>query len=366
MCLTMLDFTSPASPIEIKRIHQLFLESLNQDRICYTPHCPYTAINSHVVQKKRVLSQIASNGKFRELRWPDGTLPHRFSSAGINKTDVLSFPGFCGNEGNDCDRKIFSPIEPTKPNETIDFLSYSNQILFSYRATICELHKMDSWISTYHKIISDNTFSKPTRRYYKQHALPEFKKNRRSTLYLKRILESEMKQPSVPNRFTFHVASLPFIEVVGSGVFGAATSLEFIDSKKSTGAAFIHAIPENNFTTLIIGYDNGVKEIEGIPIKSLDKALSDKKMLATVIFTIFIKRIETWGISEKFYQELHATGLDEEILQLIEFYLPVARKSQPFFFDVLGLLEDRKKALLNTDGQDARESFISLVRNEPH
>ena len=125
--------------IQDKKIFSSCFEKMKKHTwTCMAPGCNDKCINSHVLQKNGILSQIASNNHIIEMKpttiWEIETHSlFKYQKIGIN--DGFTFPGFCAFH----DKEIFKEIEST----TVKFDSYKAQCLFSYRGLCQEMKRKD-------------------------------------------------------------------------------------------------------------------------------------------------------------------------------------------------------------------------------
>lgn len=122
------------------RVHMQYIQKIEEIRRridktpnkCMCPNCTADAINSHVFQRRGVLSQIATDGHvysfnldslFKVLK---GQNPIKYETTGTR--EAFCFNGFCTTHDND----LFQPIE----NGEVDWYDERNQYLLAYK-TIC-------------------------------------------------------------------------------------------------------------------------------------------------------------------------------------------------------------------------------------
>jgi len=132
-------------------------------------------------------------------------------------------------------------------------------------------------------------------------------------LSLQNITEEELKNEST--RFTFKIFSYPLLEIYGSAVFSPIhdplTDPKQIEPLKSV---FIHIIPYNDMSNVIVGYnndyvDNWIKDYvdswAGLEEEDFERKLTN----------LFAAFIENWGMSPVLLKEIK-----EENLQLFKEY----------------------------------------------
>jgi imidazole glycerol phosphate synthase subunit HisF len=102
------------------RIESLYKRARRAQRKCMFRGCDEISINSHLLQKKGIINQIAENNHVVELAI-DNYKPDvfYFKRSGIN--DAFTFPGFCKTHDND----LFKEIE----TDNIDYSNYRTNLL---------------------------------------------------------------------------------------------------------------------------------------------------------------------------------------------------------------------------------------------
>ena len=306
----------------LSRIQALHNKALNARRICYTPGCTNYAQNSHILQKNGILNFIADNGFIRQLDSSSNNLILSFKKAGINSTDVMAFPGFC----NSCDTKVFLPIESNK----LDFDNYKHLLLYTYRAIVCELHKVDAWLTCCNKIAVDTWYDESIRNFFEDMKV-NYQVIKNAFTHQQFLIGNNLFNDSSNSAPTFTVFRVPRQDIACSAVHVPYMELdeELTDKFLNTApesydfpffhkAIYIHSIPTDKELIIVIGYHKDVNNIETVPIKELS-FISEEAVLL-VLGTILVKRIETWSISERLYQEWFSTEKGNHILSLRRYY----------------------------------------------
>ena len=120
-----------------KKILSSYFEKMKKHEwTCFSPNCDKKCINSHVLQKNGILTQIALDKHLIEVKptniWEiDNQSVFKYQKIGIN--EAFTFPGFCSLH----DSEIFKNIE----SAIVDFSSYKTQCLFSYRGLCQEIRR---------------------------------------------------------------------------------------------------------------------------------------------------------------------------------------------------------------------------------
>lgn len=112
--------------------HGILQNITNHTYICCYPGCSEIAINSHIFQQARVLSQIQENGFLyeflpkRHFDWENLQFKEIQEFKQVSVKRCNSYKAFCSNH----DTTLFQNIETTYP---IDFSSYNVKFLFLFK-----------------------------------------------------------------------------------------------------------------------------------------------------------------------------------------------------------------------------------------
>jgi hypothetical protein len=259
-------------------------------RKCLWPGCNNNAINSHLLQKKGILSLIADSQHLYRLQKNFFTLKMDFVKVGVN--DALSFKGFC----NKHDTEVFHDIE----KEIVDFSKYHDKLLLNYRAIqhsvrktqvnidFCEKLRAQAIAQGDINIIGGITgsleASVENKRNYEEHG----------DLVLSSI-NSGVKD------FYFTTITAPKLDVAASSVHQIETRSEVIQKYMvgfenfKMSLVFIHIIPRVTDTLIIISCKNDVVH-KATPI-ILEANADPVKFVSDTL----IKCIETWVCSPAIY-----------------------------------------------------------------
>ena len=136
-------------------IGDIYKHVLKKSWQCMIPNCTECAINSHLLMRHGVLTNVVENNHLYELRvhmpyaFKKGVFPAQFKRVGIN--DAISYPLFC----NSHDTSVFFEIE----HGEIDYSKYRNLLLFSYRALCAEIRKKEIEVEKLTRIIASTTLA---------------------------------------------------------------------------------------------------------------------------------------------------------------------------------------------------------------
>ena len=115
-----------------KRIFEYFTKAKNANRLCFQSNCGKKAIDSHILQKNGVLSNISENKHLFKLHKDNYTGKVSFIKIGVNS--AMTFKGFCSYH----DSLLFKDIEF---NSGIDYTNNRHLLLLNYRAILNEIRK---------------------------------------------------------------------------------------------------------------------------------------------------------------------------------------------------------------------------------
>jgi len=269
-----------------------------KDCECLFSDCENKSINSHLIQRNGILSNISSDGHLYELKVIDVNkfgkekYPINFKKLGIKQ--ALSYKLFC----NKHDTNLFKNIENTQSN----YESYESFILFSYRALCCELRKKETGIEENTRILNSRSLIGKIDKYIIESYKIGYEAGIKDLIVMKRIFEREMKSPK--NSFTFFSFKLPKIEIYASSIFNTedinqSSGLDKLDLEN----LYIHIIPNRTETLVLIGYHN---EYTSEKIINYCKSWKDisKSEFEYKLSSLFIHNIENWGISPTLYENL--------------------------------------------------------------
>jgi hypothetical protein len=311
--------------IEKKESHRWLLlikERLNAPRQCLAPDCARVAIKSHVLQKRGVLSEIATDGYVMERRSSDFFLGRRLERTSVNNTDILAFKGFCDR----CDKKIFQEIE----DFPVDFRNYRHLLLFAYRGHLCAMHRSRAYSEVAQMVSSDESFSSGLRDIERGRLLMYTLREITNEQY-KLGLEDCLFNSSKKNIFTFTQFTMPRVDIVAStsfskskvidsGVLKSLANSSYSELVKyvDPGISFINLLPVKNNLVFSFGY-NSNSTINGNLIPDAMRVM-DIECLYKFISDILIIYTEIWAISIPFFKIMKSNGQYDELLKLLNLY----------------------------------------------
>jgi hypothetical protein len=284
-------------PIVTAQWVKLNKKFLVKERECMYPGCKNMGIFSHVLQRKGLLNRIADSGELIMLEidmFTDQKID--FIPKGINQ--ILKFRGFCKFH----DSVLFEPIETNQWDVDL----YTNHLLLSYRALLCEIRKKEISIEAQEAAFTDKIFLDTNINYRKRY-LHQSRIGVKDLKYYESILLSNLDFPQ-NKLFKFHVINLPMLEVCTSAVFSYESIIERLpyinlgtDIPYPLTTIFIHLFPYQNRSVLIIGHliadSNKCKELISI------LSSGDAERIIKLISDILLQKINLWCMSKLFFKK---------------------------------------------------------------
>ncbi|MBA9079907.1 hypothetical protein [Rufibacter quisquiliarum] len=270
---------------------------------CVIDGCTNPAINSHLLQQNGILDNVSVDGHLIEYKptdpftWKEDSLP--FEKKRIGKKNAFSLPLFCNNH----DSSIFKEVE-THP---IDLEQYRVQLLLSYRVICAEIRKKQVNVEQFSRLLNAETLKGDRGRENLRLVKEGNELGIKDLEKYKILFEEELINES--SRFTFKIYKYPFLDIYGSAVFSPLDYLK-TDAYQSEplNGVFIHVIPYNDFTNIIVGYCNNytddwiVKYIDSW--NNLEEEDFEKKLTQ-----LFAAHIENWGMSPDLLKEIKKDNL---------------------------------------------------------
>lgn len=263
---------------------------------CMAPKCKQECINSHVLQKNGILSQISIDRHLIEVKpttmWElekEGTL--KFQKIGIN--GAFTFPAFCSSHDN----SIFELIE----KEIINFKNYKVQLLFSYRGLCQEIRRKQIVKLFLNQILKRRDEFKVMN---VSETFADYKDGLdvgiRNLNYYKAAMEDDLKRNT--KSFDFHLRERPYVEICTSAPINVKepNEKEFAtveDLKRNTfrnklSTTFVNIFPYNNISKWVIGEHRSHRS-------SYTSHLLEKEW-EQVLTDLLVLRMEYWCMSETF------------------------------------------------------------------
>jgi hypothetical protein len=287
------------------RLEQERRRILTRPRVCMYPGCSSPAIGSHVLQSSTMLKSIADRsnhfytmGGVSLFEMAEGNL---FTIRKVGIKAGYKFLGFCNHH----DHTLFRDIE-THP---IDLYNRRSQLLFVYRTICLELRKQQMYIETNHGIIDTMRELEP----HKVHAaiMKPALLAIKDLEFFKKEIEDEVLAGGVCD-FMVETIRLPKHEIC----FSASVTIEDRDNPNTKdvddygfpkdtplAVSVLNYFPYVNASYFVVGSHrkifcnwttNLIKELQRGD--KVDKILSD----------ILTYRLEFWGMSPAFYEQLPA------------------------------------------------------------
>lgn len=278
---------------------KIYMEIFNSERglkkQCYYPGCNEKQINSHILQKNGVLSEIA------EKRHVYSPITNKFRSEtyviqkiGIN--DAYSFPCFC----KDHDSSIFISIETNK----IDFEKYSTFLLFTIRTALNELHRKTVMVDVFEQMQNHYPHLRSDLQFitYQENQKLGLMDLNKLVGYIWSDYHSETES------FIFEYRIMSKLELCTSAFFLHENDWELSKYKMLNGKdkddvtqIFFNFFPYKDHSILMLGYRKEHTDVAKPFVNQFIK-LSEKKVQRLITNRILFQ-IDTWACSPKLFRE---------------------------------------------------------------
>lgn len=276
-------------------------KALESKHNCESKNCPQNAINSHIIQKNRILDKISERGKviISEVDMFDfDSFP--FKEIGLK--NALIFKGFC----NEHDTILFRPIEQI---DKIDYTNHDNLLLFNYRTLVNEKRRKENLITYWTSLIEDKSISVNN-----VELESEIKNAELDIIDIAKMLESLTidlySSPKSP-KYTFNVYKTSRKEVCLSSLF-----THKIDNKGNPHDIIINYFPINDKENiLILGYPKTSEKECGPWSRSFRK--KSEKEIFTEINKLLFRKCEMWACSKGLF-ETKIKPIEDKIQKLMK------------------------------------------------
>ena len=296
-------------------------------RRCLFPGCTEIAINSHLLQKRGILDNLAVDGHLfivdtmSPFNMELEKLPLEFRRVGLK--EVLALPLFC----NKHDTELFTDIEVG----TVDHFDYRTQILFTYRSLAGELRKKEISADLLGAMMNDSEVRilMPGHLIYKTEVkLQGFLLGISDINWYLHEIEEYLSSPGVKN-FTFITREMKQLDVCASAGFTPMDFQQILDpiQELPLSSLSVNIVPRKKLCYLIVGTHNHMITpwISGF-MGGCDAA--DDAEMENIISNILLKRCETWAMSPRLYDKLRREDR-ERILE--ELHMDVMSHDQNLF-----------------------------------
>lgn len=299
--------------MESVKIEQFLQESekllnklLKNPTVCMYPGCKNMAINSHVLQNKKILKPIAPGNHlycFEPTRFFNKEQRLTYKRRGIN--EVLAFNGYCKYH----DDQIFSSIE--KPN--VDWGDQKSQFLLGYRSICREIFIKRIMVEYNKALINKFVLPYENERYLQNCILGDSLGIKDMNRY-KEFLELGIFNNNYSN-YNFETIILPFcIELCVSSPISVSYS-EDIPNRDIAEADFVetnivNVFPYKGKSIVIIGFAN---EFDNRWAKEFSRKLKTQEidLICKTLSDLILFRAEFHCMSEKLYQSIYKEDLNE-------------------------------------------------------
>lgn len=268
--------------------------AISRINTCYHPNCNEKSINSHILQKNGILSEIAPDKHLWELEINNFKKPQfQFKRTGINR--IYSFNCFCNNH----DTELFRKIE----TQEIDFNDYESCLLFALRTVYNEIWRKEVILKMYESLIekSPDKFDNPS---FLEHI-----KQEKLGLTDLQFMESEIWKDlnNKTESYVFKSRKISNIDICMSSFFNYDTTEEMNNYSKELGKdmervseLFINIFPYNKETILLMGYHKQDEvKVKGYFFTYFKENL---KRVHRKLTNLMLFQCETWVVSDSLFK----------------------------------------------------------------
>lgn len=261
---------------------------------CYIEDCNQPSSFNHLLQKRGILNQIEEDGHVYTLNFNTHyTPPVSFKKKGINKN--FGYKGFCQKHDND----LFKPIESNE----VDYESYNNQLLSSFRAFYNQRNKKEHLLLLYTASKSKDEIKDIIPEPIYSHSVNAFRNTLDEYQNTEKKLFNDYNGDS--KSFHFKTIRLPRTEVCISSCFTYETTEELkrlfeIDCNYELTNLFINFFPTEKESILILGVE---KDKLHRCQKYIDRLSKENEKVLQLISDIMLTNVEDWVVSPRFYRE---------------------------------------------------------------
>jgi len=269
------------------------LKSIQQINSCFYPNCNKNSINSHILQKNGILSELEEDGHVFQMEIdPFATDRHIFKKTGIKK--AFSFKCFCAQH----DTNLFAPIE----QKVIDFSLYKNLLLFTLRAKYNEKFRKMVNINLREILINEKCNLFDIRDLYFRNqqekiGLIDIEKT-------EKLILNDLRNDA--ESFVFEVKDIELIPLCLASFYNFETTQELANYRRIYGKdkenvtdIFITVFPYKGKSKFIMAYKKKDSKIAKPYVNSIIKEKGNKQLSKLTNLLLF--QCETWITSCSFY-----------------------------------------------------------------
>lgn len=312
---------------------KIFDNSHNKQWECIETGCSEPAINSHLLQRHGLLSNIIEDGHLIEvrgadmMRWnEDNAQVFQFKKVGLQQ--AISLKIFC----NTHDTSLFYDIE----HGDVDYDDYRTQLLLSYRAQCAEKRKKQIDKEMNARWRKSSILYNPNFEKYLQLTDHGYDLSLRDIeVYLDEI-KGELQNPT--GLYTFYHYTYPKLGVYASSAFSydedgsKLTGIMKSENGEIWDSCFIHILPLQNSTEIIIGYSNNHTN-DSLRDYAASWGNLNNEELGIKLTNLFAGHIDGWGMApslldyidiktrKKYTEYVKANAQNYSIMQEVGFNL---------------------------------------------
>ena len=277
-----------------QELDELYRQACSAKYKCYFPSCKKDAIESHILQRNGILSELTTDGHLYVLNKPGFFTDEKKCTLRRDGLKyILSYPLFCTEHDNN----TFKEIEI----KSYDIDSYKIQLLFSYRTLLAELRKKEINLKCFQSIL-DSIRLKIIAPYLNRDAFEKqvysHKLGIKDLEYYKGMIERELFTTNNKPNYIFKVFKYHPVKICVSSTFGpvSETDNDILDPDKPGKSILVNIFPQNGQLNIIFGFCNHLtNEWISNYIDSWEKRT--QKEIELKISDLITTRTDTWALS---------------------------------------------------------------------
>lgn len=306
------------------------------DEISYCmlyPNCNELAINSHVFQRKLILSPIATGSELYQFNYNNFFYDQKINYQRKGTKEVLAFKGFCKSHDND----IFKPIEPI--NGIVDWSSKESQFLLGYRSLCRELY-VNIVMKRIITLTNNDIYIGIEWHNKNMQKIGSICSTIVELIHYKKLLEVGILEKNYSN-YNFETITLPFqLDLCLSAPVFIADPRGHNYNYDNKEMNIINIFPYKGETVIIFGYCD---DYENIWYKQMSEKIKSKDPLQiSEAFQDTVFRAEFHGMSKKLYDSISIdiqSFLNEWIENMDNYGQNLDVKSNIFYNSICNLMK---------------------------
>lgn len=275
-----------------QEMQKLYKQASSSTFECYFPPCKKNAVESHILQRNGILSDLTTDSHLYVLKKPDFYTPKSYLKR-VGLKNALSYPLFCEEHDNE----IFKSVEKRKYN----IYHYLYHLLFSYRTVLAEQRKKEIMVKYFQSILDSSRLkilAPDLNRSEYEKQVYSFQLGVKDIEWYKFMIELELFTENNKRNFTFKIMQHNPVKVCVSAFFSPVSAYDFNihNPDKIPSSAIVNVFSHNKNLNIILGscvhlpnawITNYFNSWDNLPQQEVELKISD--LIAT--------RTDTWALS---------------------------------------------------------------------